>query len=153
MTSLQDQNQSQQHYNNPNSRSPRNYNNNDYSRNSSGGGGSGNMNKGGNGSYAGHQAPRGNIGGAVGGNGGGNNNKSAGLGIVDGEPEERHVAYVGNLPIDLIQGDIDIIFKNLPFKSVKMVRDRETDKFRGYCYVEFESADALKRAILLNGAV
>lgn len=82
---------------------------------------------------------------------------SAGLGLLDPsgnvEPEVRHVAYVGNLPIDLIQGDIDIIFKNLPLKSVKMVRDKETDKFRGYCYVEFETADALKRALQLNGAV
>lgn len=82
---------------------------------------------------------------------------SAGLGLLDpnanAEPEIRHVAYVGSLPIDLIQGDIDIIFKNLPLKSVKMVRDKETDKFRGYCYVEFETAEALKLALLLNGAV
>lgn len=69
------------------------------------------------------------------------------------QDEKRHVAFVGNLPIDLIQGDIDIIFKNLPLKQVRMVRDRETDKFKGYCYVEFDTAEALSKALMLNGAV
>jgi hypothetical protein len=67
--------------------------------------------------------------------------------------EIRHVAYVANLPADVIQGDIDIIFKNLPLKQVRMVRDKETDKFKGYCYVEFESAEALGKALQMNGAV
>ena len=70
-----------------------------------------------------------------------------------GDEDKKYVAFVGHLPSDLIQGDIDIIFKNLPIKQVKMVRDRETDKFRGYCYVEFQTEDALKTALLMNGAV
>ena len=68
--------------------------------------------------------------------------------------EIRHVAYVANLPPDMIQGDIDIIFRNyLPLKTVRMVRDRETDKFRGFCYVEFETAEILEQALTMNGAV
>ncbi len=80
--------------------------------------------------------------------------KSGGGGswAVSGE-DKRHVAFVGHLPLDLIQGDIDIIFKNLPIKTVRMIRDRDTDKFRGYCYVEFQNEDALKKALLMNGAV
>lgn len=68
------------------------------------------------------------------------------------DDEPRHVAYVGNLPVDIIQGDIDIIFKNFNLKQVRMVRDRETDKFRGYCYVEFDTAESLNQALALNGA-
>lgn len=65
----------------------------------------------------------------------------------------KFVAYVGNLPLDLIQGDVDIIFKNLPMKHVKMVRDKETGNFKGFCYVEFADGEALEKALLLNGAV
>lgn len=81
-----------------------------------------------------------------------NNNNGNGKSLL-GDNEERYVAFVGNLPVNIIQGDIDIIFKNLPMKQVRMVRDKETDKFRGYCYVEFDSQEALNNALKLNGAV
>ena len=82
-----------------------------------------------------------------------NNNAGNGKSIISGNEEPRYVAFVGNLPLDMIQGDIDIIFKNLPLKQVRMVRDKETDAFKGFCYVEFENEEALKSAIQLNGAV
>ena len=40
----------------------------------------------------------------------------------------------------------------LQIKNIHMVRDRETDAFKGFCYVEFESVQDLEQALTANGA-
>ncbi|VDD93352.1 unnamed protein product [Enterobius vermicularis] len=67
-------------------------------------------------------------------------------------PEEGpYKAFVGNLPSDSVQGDIDDIFKELKIMDTHMVRDRDSDRFKGYAYVEFNSKNDLAEALKLDG--
>lgn len=69
--------------------------------------------------------------------------------------EPPYVAFVGNLPDGVVQGDLTTIFKNqtINVKNVRLVKDRETDKFKGFCYVEFEALEDLEQALLLDGRI
>lgn len=67
--------------------------------------------------------------------------------------EPPFIAYVGNLPQGVVQGDLNRIFQDYNVKNIRLVKDKETDVFKGFCYVEFSTLDELKRALDLDGKI
>jgi len=63
------------------------------------------------------------------------------------------LAFVGNLPQGIVQGDVKKIFPQLYVKHVRLVNDKETDYFKGFCYVEFDTLNHLEQALELDGRI
>jgi RNA recognition motif-containing protein len=60
--------------------------------------------------------------------------------------------YVGNLPFTADEQQVrDLFGEHGTVESVAMINDRDTGRFRGFCFVEMEDAGADKAISALNG--
>ncbi|KAJ2550154.1 Eukaryotic translation initiation factor 4B [Coemansia sp. RSA 1933] len=67
--------------------------------------------------------------------------------------EPPFTAFVGNLPLDTDESQVREMFGPASgIRSVRLIRNRETDRLKGFGYVEFETADALKSAVAKDGS-
>ncbi|KRT81095.1 RNA binding protein, partial [Oryctes borbonicus] len=67
--------------------------------------------------------------------------------------EPPYTAFVGNLPNGTIQQDVCDIFAGMKVRGVRLVYDKETDEFKGFCYVEFDTLKDLESAVALDNKV
>ncbi|MDR0746864.1 MAG: RNA-binding protein [Helicobacteraceae bacterium] len=59
--------------------------------------------------------------------------------------------YVGNLPYQATENEIKAVFAaHGEVSAVRMMNDRETGRFRGFCFVEMEDSGAQKAIDALN---
>jgi RNA recognition motif-containing protein len=62
--------------------------------------------------------------------------------------------YVGNLPWSMTEEDLKRVFAaHVTVRSARVIRDRETDRSRGFGFVEVDPAEAQKAITTMNGAV
>jgi RNA recognition motif-containing protein len=60
--------------------------------------------------------------------------------------------YVGNLPYTTDEDEVrDLLAPFGDLKSLAMINDRDTGRFRGFCFVEMDDADANSAIEALDG--
>lgn len=71
-------------------------------------------------------------------------------------PEPLPTAFLGNLHPSTVQGDFDDpnsgLFRELKVQDIRIVRDKESDRPKGYGYAVFKDEDSLRKALDLTGA-
>ncbi|EXX54603.1 uncharacterized protein OCT59_026205 [Rhizophagus irregularis] len=62
-----------------------------------------------------------------------------------------YTAHIGNLPYDLTEGQVKKFFIDSKILNIRILRDKDNDKPKGFGYVEFEDLESLTKALQLSG--
>lgn len=61
--------------------------------------------------------------------------------------------YVGNVPFAATEEELQDVFEKVgPVTSVKVIRDRDTGRSKGFAFVEMENENMAQDALSLDGA-
>jgi nucleolin len=89
--------------------------------------------------------------GGYGGNQGGYGGNQGGFQKVDYDGE-RHTIFVGNVGFKTYENSIKSFFDDCgQVVDVRIAKDRDTGRSKGFCHVDFASADAVQKAIAKAG--
>ncbi|KAA3671773.1 uncharacterized protein DEA37_0012814 [Paragonimus westermani] len=67
--------------------------------------------------------------------------------------DDKYSVFVGNLPPNTIQAHFDHIFPDCKMTSVRLIRDKESDAFKGFAYVDFDDEESLQLALKTDGSI
>lgn len=71
----------------------------------------------------------------------------------DNDNSGKKTVYVGNLDFDITEEAISALFETYgEISTVRLMRDKETGKGRGFCFVEMDAAGAQTAIDSLNGS-
>lgn len=62
-----------------------------------------------------------------------------------------YTAHLGNLSYDVTDDAVNDFFQGCEVSSVRLIEDRETQRPKGFGYVEFADVEGLKKALALDG--
>ncbi|KAH8553651.1 hypothetical protein BGW37DRAFT_518592 [Umbelopsis sp. PMI_123] len=65
--------------------------------------------------------------------------------------EPPFTAHIANLSFDAVEEDLADFFKDMKIANIRVLRDRETERPKGFGYIEFEDLESLKQALTLTG--
>jgi len=60
--------------------------------------------------------------------------------------------YVGNLSFDVVEQDLEDLFKKFgDISGVKLIKDRETGRSKGFAFIEFANSSQAEAAVKIDG--
>ncbi|VDM15942.1 unnamed protein product [Hydatigera taeniaeformis] len=65
----------------------------------------------------------------------------------------RYRVYVGNLPKNCLQSYVEEIFEGCNISRITLMRDSNTDEFKGYAYVELRDENSYNKALLCDKTI
>ena len=65
---------------------------------------------------------------------------------------EKRTLYIGNLAYTAVEEDLEQAFETFGLiEDIKLMRDRETGRSRGFAFITFEKQSEAEAAMVMNG--